>query len=304
MAKPTWDDTQLFAALKERKGDTAKNLTNLLERPQVMRNIEEILSDKSTTPKNFTLHDEQHSFRVAERMWDLIPDKTKKILSDYELALLLMAAYLHDMGMSPAFEKVERHRQFLTSQEQKDQLNAAEIKQFQKWIDNDDQTGTLDIGLEIVEDEKSINYILSYYIRHKHNDWSGEWISEHLKAHEPEHYAFWNDDLIALCKSHHYGMDHLLKDVFDPKPMNGQVVHLRYLMMCLRVADVMENDPKRTPEVILQHRSIDDHSVAYWLKDHRFQLPRNKNQFTMYARPERAYLLRLLRRPRLGLKRS
>lgn len=60
--------------------------------------------------------------------------------------------------------------------------------------------------------------------------------------------------------------------------------------MCLRVADVMENDPERTPEVILKHRLISADSLKFWLKDKRFNLIRNGNKFTVYARPEKAYL--------------
>jgi hypothetical protein len=104
-------------------------------------------------------------------------------------------------------------------------------------------------------------------------------------------YPDWVDDLIKVCKSHHFGIDQLSKESFDPKPIgSNEKVHLRYLAMCLRVADVMENDPERTPEVILKHRMISSDSLKYWLKDRCFNLRREGNRFIVYARPQKAYL--------------
>ena len=57
--------------------------------------------------------------------------------------------------------------------------------------------------------------------------------------------------------------------MFDPRPVaEGQIVHLRFLACVLRVADVLENDPERTPEVIFRHRDISLNSRIYWWKDH------------------------------------
>jgi hypothetical protein len=44
------------------------------------------------------------------------------------------------------------------------------------------------------------------------------------------------------------------------------IVHLRYLAVVLRVADIL--DPERTPDVILRHRGVAPRSLDYWWKDH------------------------------------
>lgn len=290
MSHSNWKSSKIYVELKKRKGDFAEKIINLLERPEVMDKIELILNKGGSTPKNFTLHDADHSFRVADRMWELIPDKTKATLGDYELGLLLLSAYLHDIGMSPDFEKVQQHKAYLTSSE-KIGLSEQDVESFQKWIDNNNSLKAIDISKDIVEDEKLSDYILSYYIRSRHNDWSGEWIENNLKQLKLKNFDDWVDDLILICKSHHEGLEHLKSESFDPRPMGSKkIIHRRYLAMCLRVADVMENDPERTPDVILQHRMIDENSLIYWLKDKKFELIRKGDEFTVYARPEKALL--------------
>lgn len=65
-----------------------------------MPDIERVLN-AGTSPLDFTLHDAEHSFRVAEWMARIVPDDVLPKLSVYELALLLLSAYLHDIGMAP-----------------------------------------------------------------------------------------------------------------------------------------------------------------------------------------------------------
>ena len=290
MSNSTWYQSDIYQALVQRNGRSTEHVRNLLNRPTVMPTIEAVLDLGGTTPKDFTLHNSDHSFRVAQKMWQLIPDTTKAILSDYEMGMLLLAAYLHDIGMSPEYDKVQRHWTFLTERKQ-DILSPAEIVELQQWIDNDTRTKDIDIREETIRDPKLVNYILSYYIRHKHNDWSGDWIRKNLGNEVLIGYPRWVSDLILICQSHHYGLDHLLLESFDAYPLSsGAVIHLRYLSMCLRAADVLENDPERTPEVILSHRQISADSLSFWLKDHQFSLVRKENTYTIHARPERAFI--------------
>lgn len=289
MGKSIWKTTKLYSELSKRSGEHAQSMRNLLENPAMLDTVERILDSGGTTPKDFTLHDADHSFRVAEQMWELIADETKAVLTDYELGFLLLSAYLHDIGMSPDFDTVERHRTYLTT-DNKAVLAEDEIQEFQKWIDNNDRINTIDIRKEKITDDSTANYVLMYYIRFKHNDWSGDYIKLKLLNFDLADFPDWKDDLVELCKSHHYGIENLIKDRFDPKPVGASHIHLRYLAMLLRTADVMENDPERTPDVILKHRNVGTSSVVYWLKDKRFNLTRDNNKFHFYARPERAYL--------------
>jgi len=98
-----------------------------------------VLKSGGTAPTDFTLHDEGHAFRVAERMAQIMPAETIEGLSSYELAFLLFSAYLHDIGMTPKRRKVSLHYNYLLTGVLGD-LNEAEGEKFQEWLD-DEQDG-------------------------------------------------------------------------------------------------------------------------------------------------------------------
>ena len=54
----------------------------------------------------FTLHDEDHLFRVLSLMETLITAKKIEELSSPELMLLILTAFFHDIGMSPDVTEV------------------------------------------------------------------------------------------------------------------------------------------------------------------------------------------------------
>ena len=101
-----WTKTQIWNRIQKLESDEAKKISNFLMSDFCMDKIETILDNGNPYLKDFTLHDSDHSFRVAERIWEIIPPQTREILSEYELALLILSAYLHDIGMAPEFKKV------------------------------------------------------------------------------------------------------------------------------------------------------------------------------------------------------
>jgi hypothetical protein len=60
--------------------------------------------------------------------------------------------------------------------------------------------------------------------------------------------------------------------------------------MCLRVADVLEVDPERTPDVILHHRDVAEKSLPYWHKDRFITIAIENNEVVFHATPTEAYL--------------
>jgi len=70
----SWESTQLWRRTvdAEAKGPRGKQVTLALQ--QTMPVVERVLASGGTMPLDFTLHDADHSFRVAERMADLIGD--------------------------------------------------------------------------------------------------------------------------------------------------------------------------------------------------------------------------------------
>jgi hypothetical protein len=109
-------------------------------------------------------------------------------------------------------------------------------------------------------------------------------------------YHNWLNDVVLLCRSHHSGYDELAGSAFNPRYVGapGAVLHLRYLACALRVADVLDFDPERTPDVILRHREIPPESLIYWWKDKELSIHRDGHRYVVYARPSGARIQKAL----------
>src|ERR1035438_5986588 len=99
-----------------------------------MPEIEAVLRSSGTSPSDFTLHDEGHAFRVAENMVELLPTDVFLVLPPHELGLLLLSAYLHDIGMAPEQRRVAQHHELLLCGDV-GTLSAQHIAEFQAWLD-------------------------------------------------------------------------------------------------------------------------------------------------------------------------
>jgi hypothetical protein len=264
---PTWTETRLWNQLTSSSSPERPRIEGLLQ--QWMPEIERILN-AGTSPLDFTLHDAEHSFRVAEWMAKIVPDDVLPQLSAYELALFLLSAYLHDIGMTPEQARVQRHWRHLvfgSTPGEKEGLSREEAEEFQRWLDDERDWLVPPLARDGKADEGDLRQaaeLITYYARHKHNDWSGAWIRQHVTGALGS-YEGWIEDLVRLCQSHHEGYADLVKEAFDPRPAgrHGEVVHLRYLACVLRVADILDVDPERTPPVLFQHRDIAPKSVIY-----------------------------------------
>ena len=107
-----WSDTQIWKELEKRQGEEDELVRTFLK--GFLPNIETVLTSGGTSPNDFTLHDAGHAFRVAKRMGEIAGNILNK-LSIHELALLLLSAYLHDIGMTPEEGKVNNHYNSLLS---------------------------------------------------------------------------------------------------------------------------------------------------------------------------------------------
>ena len=298
-----WSDTILWTKLEVCKNADSADVATVLR--VWMPLIETILAHAGTSPTDFTLHDAGHAFRVAQRMVEIMPPSTLNGLTPYELSFLLLSAYLHDIGMTPEQRKVSLHYDYLLTANA-DGLHGENVEDFQRWLDDDQEgiTPPMCPGAPSREDLRRAAYLTAHYCRDRHNDWSAEWIRANAPKRNDQSYTSlgtfgdWVDDLIRLCRSHHYGRGELLGRDFDPRLVGqpGQVLHLRYLACVLRMADILEFDPERTPDVILSHRDVDPRSVIYWHKDRGISSALKNNRLIVSARPENARLYRAVER--------
>ena len=104
-AVPGWEQSKLWAELQRKRDSDSEGQKILSGLQQVLEPVQILLQSSSTSPKDFTLHDAAHAFRVAEMMTILVPGDVAEQLSLFELALLLMSAYCHDIGMVPSRSK-------------------------------------------------------------------------------------------------------------------------------------------------------------------------------------------------------
>lgn len=288
-----WSTTLIGQTLRRRKDPEAKATQLLLD--QCMPAIEGVLASGGTAPTDFTLHDAGHALRVAHRMGEVIPKNVLQGLASYELGLLILAAHLHDIGMTPTRRKVTAHHRHLLTGDP-GELTANEQTEFRAWLDGQG-VAIAEPGREVTHDIlRRADFTITHYCRYRHNDWSEEWMRQHLSRLGAGLYNGWLEDLIGLCRSHHEGYEELASPRFDPRPVGraARVVHLRYLASVLRVADILEFDPERTPEVVFQHRDVSPESAIYWWKDHEITAKLDRNRLVIYARPTTATIQRAI----------
>jgi len=301
MPARSWKDTRLYTEVA-RRGSEASVADRLLTRH--MPTIEVLLRAGGTGPQDFTLHDDQHAWRVAERMMDIVPPDVSRALSQYELALLLFAAYLHDIGMVPKRQWLTTLRDHLlfatwTRHDERglsDSLDDSEREAFEDWLilNTDLKPGVFKGTAPDSDQLAAAEDAIARYCRERHNEWGKYYISDLLAA-EPAFYPGWREDLLLLCQSHHKGFRTLVSSEFDPRLVGStdDYVHLRYLACMLRVADVLEFDPERTPAVVFRHRAIKPSSRIYWWKDHEIRWRLDDDyRLTISARPPDASIHR------------
>jgi hypothetical protein len=295
-ATKSWDSTAIATELNssgrlQREPETIRLLAFLqLQMPL----IETILSSAGTAPTAFTLHDRGHSYRVAQWMPQIISPESLETLSSFELTLLILAAYLHDIGMTPHEGKVNAIFAFVVTGNQ-GTLSDNEKGAFEEWqmtASQFDPSPASDATLGPNPGRLArAREIVAYYCRYKHNDWSADWIRANVTAENSAFYPGFVDDLVALCRSHHEGYDTLVASSFDTRRVPpGRLIHHRYLACILRIADVLDLDPERTPPVLLSVRDIAPSNLPYWHKDQGVTVALRDKVIHVSGAPTRAYL--------------
>ena len=161
----------------------------------------------------YTLHDETHINNVIFHMMNLLGKEGRELISRDELALLIMSAYCHDIGMSCSSTEKEEIRQQI-------------IKE---------------------QGEESEELIRSYIRTHHH-----ERVADVLKRLEwPSVFGgmIGKNDLVLVCKSHGESIDVLRSPAYDSK---GDV-DFRFCSVLLRLADILDFDCTRAPLALYQY---------------------------------------------------
>jgi hypothetical protein len=217
------------------------------------------------TFKQYTEHNLGHSANLIRLMGKFIPKKTQNQLNAVELALLILTALLHDLGM---FVSDAERRAFLESEEFQHFLQAAPDRA--DAIAEARAAGRY-VTAGVIEDA-----VLADYFRRLHPQRARKHIEEHLGSVLRFREQSLVDAVADLCESHGWGV-HESTDIRHPEKaivkLNARArrydvpVNEQYIAAALRLADIMDFDRSRTPLAVLKTVDFTEaRSQAEWQK--------------------------------------
>ena len=214
-----------------RKRDAQSIIENIMK---IRENVSPILGRISAFFTDYTNHDVSHCDQVVMNLNWIIPKKVINSLSRYEIQILLLACYLHDVGMA---------------------LGESEADEIAR-------TGNFQLYKRqaVVKDkDKSDEELLRDYIRLIHHRRSEKYIIDNYKELGIEDYSITR--AVAILARGHREEDLLDAEKFDSRylVMSGrESVCLSFLTGCLRLADEVDITRVRTPELLIKFVSPKD----------------------------------------------
>ena len=205
----------------------------------------------------FTLHDGDHLFRVLHLMEKLIPLEIIKNLSSPELMLLILSAFFHDIGMSPDEKDILIWRKIWDIKPKIEHDEEESFNEFKRFYSGrPDQNDIIEQLLkrgEISQAETIKAYLITEYIRQTHADRSRKIIEQDWD----NKILFRDSDLTVefaqICYSHNEDALALLNLDKDLLCGTNIVACLPLVGVILRLADILDFDGKRTPQILLSH---------------------------------------------------
>jgi len=173
---------------------------------------------------NYTLHNTGHSFRVMEYMSKLVSDYSK--LSELEIALLVYAALLHDIGMAVSEDDI--------SSIKSDSFPFCDVK--------------FSAMKKIMGDNESL--ALQEYVRRIHALLSSRYIRENLKDKLviPKLTTLdFTKELALICEAHTEDYDWIKANLRTNEVRGDYSFNPQFIAAILRLADILDIDSNRTP---------------------------------------------------------
>jgi hypothetical protein len=193
-----------------------------------------ILDRVIETFPTYTLHNSLHARNVAELMASLLGPRLED-LSGLEAALLILAAYFHDIGM--VFRDEARHN--LTKE--------PEWSQFLNYFP--------DAYLAVDSKREPPRDVAERYCRWRHADR----VFIYLNNIRSEQFKWgpvsFRVELGELCRSHNLKIPEIHSNPVLKKAFLEQA-DLRFCAILLRLADILDFDRSRSPESVYKHLSL------------------------------------------------
>lgn len=230
------------------------------------------LNKSKTIIKNmpeFTLHDQEHIFHMLYIAGKLIPKETLQKLSIPDLMMIIASIFLHDIGMCPDEDIIKAWKNQLPDPiNEKYQEEINKFKRFRQTFTQEiDDINSLNKAGEHSKAQILEDRIVTEYIRINHaerartmiaSDWEGKikYLDTDLTA-----------DLAEICFSHNESYTFLLS--METMKLCDEDTYLcfPFVAVILRLADIIDFDPKRTPPVLFSHLAIENPiSLQEWHK--------------------------------------
>src|SRR5262245_61188315 len=127
-----WQSTVLWRRVVQAEASDPTGVRPAVE--AWMPKVVTVLARAETAAADLTLRDGAPGYRGADWVGRIIPPDVLEKLTAFEAALLLMSAYLHDIGMTPDRGHVKAiwHHLLLGKGEV---LPAEEVERLQNWLD-------------------------------------------------------------------------------------------------------------------------------------------------------------------------
>ncbi len=282
MSSPnTLEETLLYKKLYELAHEKGLNRSEVINRLKALTLVNEICSEAVTEMKTviklfdeYTLHDEVHLVNVTHIMGILL-EKSGSInnLNYIEVTILILSAYLHDIGMAAPRDKLDKIKtsdDFKLFRETR-KLEFIGLTEFEELLDSvTDEEEKKSIILAIAGIEQSI---LTEFIRGFHGELGAEYIVQKWENNDNWKLEDHNIAKIVslVCKSHTIHAEQLELEYKEDYPYDKLVgnvpVNLLYCSIILRLADLLDFDRERTPDVLFKNISPKNEiSIKEWNK--------------------------------------
>ncbi len=217
----------------------------------------------------YTLHDENHIFNMLYLAGKIIPPNVMSNLSTPDLMMIILAVFLHDIGMSPSKELVQAWKGQLEKDEEEKYKD--EIYKFQRYrktfvqeideIEIYHQNGE-DSKAQLIEDQ-----IITNYIRTTHAERARKMIAERWEGKIKFLDTDLTADLAEICFSHNESHMALLNMETIKLCAEDTYLCLPFVAVILRLTDIIDFDAKRTPTILFSHLTIKNPvSLKEWVK--------------------------------------
>lgn len=206
----------------------------------------------------FTLHDPNHSAKVLELMALIMPQPVLAHLNVVELTILITSAYLHDIGMT-------------CSSSERDGIIASDSSFHAMFRADEERESEHEAALEAKDHRAATrieDHVFVEYLRRNHVQRSDAFIAALpiTLIWQGSPFGKW---VRAVCKGHGEPVSSLLNEANYPRDalVRNLRINVQYLSILLRLADILDLDPERTPDALFSFINLADPiSIDEWNK--------------------------------------